>query len=280
MANKRKKSTTLSLTLAPPPTSLVQSFRAVEDEITAIADERLVRINLDVPSAVQIGFGAVRGLEPLMPELRMLPKLDIQRIRNLGTYAGAALYAHLRVQDHPRERPLVESLAEEAVPLEAGLFASAHALAHAGLLPASQVAGLRRSRSRGRVRVANNLSTLALLLDEGWSRIKDKTTITRAMVDRAAALGQQLHEELGARRMRPTKSVTALRRTRAQAFTLFTEVYDICRRGVTYLRWHEGDAERFVPSLYLKPGRRRAALVPSELEQPPAEAPDTAPADA
>lgn len=280
MPPKKKRSNIISQDPTPIPTSLVQAFRAVEHEIDVVSDDRVVRINLDVPSAVQIGFGVARGLEVLMPELATLPKFDLGRVRNLGTYAGAALYAHIRVQDPGRERPLVAKLVEEAGPLEVGLFAGAQALGHAGLLPASQVVGLRHGRRRGRARIANNLSTLAMLLDEAWEQVKNKTTLTRAMVDRAAVLGQQLHEELGKRRMRSTESVNVRRRTRARAFTLFTEVYDICRRGVTYLRWHEGDAERFVPSLYLKPGRRRV-VVPSQLEQPaPAEPPDTAPADA
>jgi hypothetical protein len=44
---------------------------------------------------------------------------------------------------------------------------------------------------------------------------------------------------------------------RARAFTVFARAWEECRRAVTYLRWHEGDADKLVPSLRSNKGPRR-----------------------
>ena len=45
---------------------------------------------------------------------------------------------------------------------------------------------------------------------------------------------------------------------RQRAFTLFARRYDELRRVVTYLRWHQGDADRIAPSLYRRRHKRRS----------------------
>jgi len=45
-------------------------------------------------------------------------------------------------------------------------------------------------------------------------------------------------------------------RTRARAFTLLVRKYDECRRAVVALRWHEQDADVFMPTLHPKKFRR------------------------
>ena len=49
---------------------------------------------------------------------------------------------------------------------------------------------------------------------------------------------------------------------RVRAFTLFVHAYSNARRAVTYLRWHEGDADSIAPSLYA--GRSNGRMKPSE----------------
>ncbi|MCX4245121.1 hypothetical protein [Paraliomyxa miuraensis] len=247
----------------PTPTSLVKAFRALEHEIAAVPDDRLLRINLNIPSAVQIGLGVLDRIRGLLPDLAQLPDYDLPRVRELGTYAGAALYAHLRAQQPERGLPRLQSILRDAVPLRACLLAGADALVAVGSMDADQVATIRKGR--GHADTANALSALASLYEERWDQLKGRTAVTRAMIRRAAALGPRLHAELGVSRLHPIEPTDDPRRTRARAFTLFSEVYDQCRRGVTFLRWHEGDADQFVPSLYPKRGPRAA---PPELDPP------------
>ena len=239
---------------SPTPTSLAKAFRAVEHEIAAVPDHRLIRINLNIPSAIQIGLGALERIQELLPDLAQLPDYDLPRVRELGTYAGAALFAHLQAQQPERGLPRLQSLLQDAVPLRACLLAGADALVAVGSMDAEQVAAIRKGR--GHADTANDLSALATLYEERWDELKGRTAVTRAMVRRAAALGPRLHAELGVSRLQPIAPADERRRTRARAFTLFTEVYDLCRRGVTFIRWYEGDADHFVPSLYPKRGPR------------------------
>lgn len=248
------------ITTSSTPSSLAKAFRAVEQEIAAVPDGSLIRINLDISSAAQIGLGVIDRIQGLLPELAELPEYDLPRVRALGTYAGALLFAHLRVQEPEREIPRLFSLLQEAVPLRMCLLSGADALVPVGLAAADRVAAIRSGR--GHADTANDLSALATLFEESWDRIKGKTAITRSMVRRAAALGPRLHAELGLRRMQPIEPVGDRRRVRARAFTLFVQVYDLCRRGVTYLRWLDGDIEQFVPSLY--PKRRPRSVTPVE----------------
>jgi hypothetical protein len=58
---------------------------------------------------------------------------------------------------------------------------------------------------------------------------------------------------------------------RARAFTLLVRHYDECRRAITYVRHHEGDADEIAPSLFTraaKPKRAGASAEPVELVEP------------
>jgi len=61
----------------------------------------------------------------------------------------------------------------------------------------------------------------------------------------------------------------APRRARAQAYTVLVWAYDQCRRGVTFLRWCNGDVDQLVPPLhptYVHP--EPAALRPDTAVEP------------
>jgi|SRR5690606_22576285 len=84
-------------------------------------------------------------------------------------------------------------------------------------------------------------------------------TVTRAEFQRAGVLGSKLHAALGAKEVgaEGRSAAQALWNLRQRAFSLFVRTYEECRRGVHFLRWHQGDADQFAPSLYRK--RRRSA---------------------
>jgi hypothetical protein len=75
-------------------------------------------------------------------------------------------------------------------------------------------------------------------------------------VDRGAVLAVQLLEGPIERMHAPlTPSEATVARERA--FTLFYRAYDELRRAVTFLRWHDGDIEQLVPTLFLRSGKRK-----------------------
>ena len=101
-------------------------------------------------------------------------------------------------------------------------------------------------------------STLVLvaLLREQWSSISDKTPITTADLERAEEKATRMLTTLGERDQGVTRLPAAEMRLRA--LTDLVRRYDEIRRMVTYLRWHEGDAEEIAPSLYSGRKGRRA----------------------
>lgn len=81
--------------------------------------------------------------------------------------------------------------------------------------------------------------------------------MTDAEVARALELGTQLVGALGRRRVGTETEETPSQTEddRVKAFWLFYDIYEESRRAMAHLRWHEGDADRLVPSLFS--GRRR-----------------------
>ncbi len=151
----------------------------------------------------------------------------------------------------------MQPLLEEATALRARLLGDAEALAARGLLDLESVQAIRSGQ--GNLDTANDLVALSALMGASWAKIENKTAATAEEVHRAGDLGPLLIAALGVREhgARATPAEAADRKVRA--FTLFTAAYDQVRRGVTYLRWDEGDAESLAPSLYKGRGGSRGA---------------------
>lgn len=249
--------------------TLAEAYDGVAAEIAAVPDEWLIRMALDVPRATQIGFGAAERVDELLPMLAGLSYYDVTPARKLRTYAAASLHTHLvAMNPSPGKSRRLPKLLAEGRKLRGDLMKSADTLAHFGLVSARQVANIRAGT--GHLDMASDLSALAVLHGEVWSEVKDKVPITHAMVDRAAALGLDLQIALGIREVeRSGLPRSEARKLRARAFTLFARAYDACRRGVTFLRWDEGDVDWYLPSIYVRRQHRpkpRAHAVESRPE--------------
>lgn len=260
MSRKPKSSLTSTLTLETLiAQGAIRAFEAVRAEIAAVPAEELQPINLDIPRAARRGLVVAERIEPLFPELSIMSHLDFAKVRKLPTYALALLHAHEQAEGPDESAaPLAELLAQ-AVPLRADLLQTAEMLAHFGLVSRERVAFIRRGH--GHADTAADLQALGVLLANAWPSIKDKVAIKRAQVDRAIPLSAQLQQAIGVRESDedPLMERTDPRHVRVQAFTLFMAAYDECRRGVSHLRWHEGDAAEIVPSLYPRRGGRSKA---------------------
>lgn len=228
-----------------------QAFEAARAEIIAIPSSMFLPINLDIPRAAGRGILAAERMRPLLPSLSTLPQLDLKRIENLQTYSLALLYCHeLATEGGLNEEPTLADLLGEAVPLRESMLRTAELLVHFGLASVERVAAIRSGR--GHADTADGLLSLGRLFLELWTRIHDKVLITRTMVDRAIVLGGQLRKVLAAREIAadPLAQPGSRRYLRAQAYALFAQAYEECVRGVSFVRWYEGDTHRIVPTLY------------------------------
>ncbi len=243
-----------------PTADLESSFLALGPEIAAIDDGDLVTLNFDLERAVSIALGAAARLQALRPGFASLFFADERDIDRLRTAAYAALYTHLRATEPVARDERFPRVLEEASRLRKELLGTAGLLAELGELSKQHVAEMRSGS--GHLDTASVLVALASLFESNWPRLQGKMPVTREQVARARAVGKELFELIGTRRYVPAPvAADDPSRLRVRAFTLLLLIYDRCRRAVVALRWHEGDADTFMPTLYPKRRRRTMALV-------------------
>jgi hypothetical protein len=252
MARPKKQDAAASNEAAAPPNAAAEAFAKVEPELASLAPEALAPVTVDLGAAV----ASVLAAAPRIREYREaivaeLPRHPVWAVDKLETYAQAAWYAHL-IHTYASGSPeSAKALLEEGTRLREGLLIAAEALAHRALLDADAVARIRKGS--GSPDLATELSALAALFREGWSKISGKTAVEKHEVDRAAELGPAV---LVASAVKKHK-VADTEAQRARAFTLLVNAYDACRHALAYLRWKEGDLDAIAPSLFRKrPGRK------------------------
>jgi hypothetical protein len=226
------------------------SFARLEAEIVAVLRESVRPINVHVPSAAVLVLGTLPGLLALRDEiLETCPCRPPEVIDKLRDYALAAAHAHARVLPYDGGETRVRTLLNEALPLRERLLASAEALVAFGLLDAGAVASIRRGT--GHLDTAQDLLSLGEIFRRAGPALVAKTPLDAADVERASHLGDLLLEAIGQKRQGTDGSNDRgeAEEQLAQAFELLRRAYEECRRAVSYLRWHEGDADAIAPPL-------------------------------
>lgn len=264
---KSKRKAKKAAASTPAPEHAAEAFALLRDEILAVPEAELLRINVDIPRAAGRGTLAAERIAVLMPLLRELPRYDAARVERLGLYALALHHAHDLATEAGTARTVLRALRAEAVPLREGMLRSAELLAHFGLVSAKRVAAIRSGH--GLADMADDVIALGRLYLEEWPRVVGKTPITLEMVERAPVLGVAIHKALAQREVERSPLVPPddPRYVQAQAFTLFARVYDEARRGVSFLRWRERDASRLVPTLYPQRPRRSESEEVGEVDE-------------
>lgn len=230
------------------------AFEAVREEIMAVPTKSLIRRNLNPPRTARRGLMVAARLEPLREELSTVSPLDHDKVEMLPTYALALIFAHEQVLATERAQVSLADLLAKAMPLRADLMATGDMLAHFGFVSLERMAQIHAGQ--GHADTASDLLAMGVMLGSLWPVIKDKVAITREQVDLAIPLSAQIQQAIAVREgagQDPLVEPSGVRHVRAQALELFVSSYEECRRGVSHLRWHQGDAAHIVPSLY--PGR-------------------------
>jgi hypothetical protein len=221
-----------------------------------------------VPTVVSIVVGTWAKLEPLLePMRRELPYFDHAGLAKLPDYARALQHAYLLTLPSDEGETYLQALLAEATPLRERLLVVAEGLALFGRVDRTRVASIRSGS--GRLDTANDLMALEQLFAAGGDELLAKTPLTKAEVERAGELGWQLVGALGKRRVGADGEgdPSEADETCVRLYRLVVRTYDQARRAVGYLRWSEGDASEFAPSLF---ARRRVGRGPTP------EAPDGA----
>lgn len=229
----------------------------LEPRLAALSPEALVPINLDIARACAVALGAQPAVERLRPAIAQhLPTFPLDEVDGLGDCTLALYYAHLACGPRRRADKALERVYREVLALRAHLLFQAEALARAGYFDLERVVAIRRGS--GYLDMANDLVSLSLMFRERWAVVASKTPVERAECERADVLGRDLLARMG-RRLQPNGGDPAQhlanpresgRDLRARCFTLFVRTYDLCRQAAVHIRWRQGDADEWVPSLY------------------------------
>ncbi len=259
MAISDSSPTTLSL---PDPTTARAVYLQLLPQIKAVDTSNLAPRNLDVSVAVRLALSALPILEQLKPQMDLLPAavFDHTKIARVKHSAFAAWYAHLVRVRQTQPKAYAEDL-EEAKTLRKSLLSDAEALATRNRMNPARVAEIRAGQ--GNVDVANDLVALAAAFEAVWDDVHDKTAATEDELQRAEELGANLIVALALDEA--PQSLDQPADLSAQAFTLFYNDYEECRRGVYFLRYYQTDRDQLFPSLFS--GRRQRGKKRSEKPQ-------------
>jgi hypothetical protein len=252
------------------PTEAAEAYERARSDLAALAPEEVGRVRLTPTTVVSTVFGALPVLETLGDDIKGLPHIDHPLLGKLYDVTLALYYVSLLVMHASDDKAQVAELLVEGAPLRERLLISAETLVVYGLVDGKQVASIRSGT--GHDDTANDLGALAQFYRALDPEVRAKTLVTKADIDRSAELSLLLLAALGRRRLGSDGAGTATRYLddKARALRLVMRSYGELRRAVTFLRWHEGEADQFVPSLFA--GKRRRSPSANEPTDGPADA--------
>ena len=265
----------MALKLSAPPTAdlLLAAFEKHAAEIRGFPDNKLLaRVNFDFSAATAVVLGAHPVLLEFRPAIQdELPKIPLNYIDELDSITHAALYVYMQSLTAPTPEAGIAALVEQAKPLRKKLQADAAAAVAHELIDASTLDGV--PTGNGRLEIAQGLLGLCVAFRASWHKVKGKSAVTEEMLTEATQVGINLLAALG-REDNPslsneTQPITALW---LRAASLFYRAYDQGRRAMSHLRWDEGDAADFTPSL-VGPRGPRATTTAAPNDDGPTAAP-------
>jgi hypothetical protein len=238
-------------------TQTTQTFEAALDArraaIQALPEAMIMRrVALDLVTASSMASGAVGTVQELRPALvaRFGAEVD-PLIDGLDTTARAARQADIELRMMEEASDLAD-LHEEVMTTYQRLILDADSLVVRGFLPKERLASFRDLRSyQGTLQ---SLLGLIAVFRKSWSELEAHTPVRVGDLDRANDVASRMSAALSKRQHGAARAEAIEMRTRA--FSLLLREYEELRRMVVFVRWFEGDYDRFVPSLYVGRGGR------------------------
>ncbi len=251
-----------------------EAFAAITADLQALEGELLPSMNLDVRQAITTALGCMPELMPLKSRIvTELPLVDPELFEKMERYALALGHAHtVHLAASTPSQPIPE-MTEELKRIYTRLEADARALALRGLLDGERLAYL--AGVNGPRNTAASTFLLVELFRKSWDKLVGKCGTTLAELDEAERLAERLENAVGVKEQGPA-NVPEAAKNRHKAYVLFVRTYDEARRVVSFLRWHEGDADKVAPSLYAGRYKKSGTEVP-EPEPAPTNGTDAAP---
>jgi len=261
------------LSVSPLPATLAElpspaaAYAQVLPQLEGLPDEQLVAVNVDIPTVVGKLLARSERLQTLIPEAtQRIRGFDPALFTQLETRAVAVLQAH--TMHMTAVTPLADDLTElleTGMALRLRLFNDAHYLGQRGIVDGKRIESVKCLN--GFRNVATDLMALVNLFRASWGDVAGKCAISEADLALATTLSQRIFKGVAVReRNQAISAQSAVLRQRA--YSLLFNGYDEIRSIVSFLRWKQGDADDFAPSLFA--GRRsgRRDGTPDEQDAP------------
>ncbi len=234
--------------------SLEAALAARRERIEALPEAMISRrIALDLVTATTIASGVVSAVAEVRPALvarfgaaEVDPLID-----GLETTARAARQADIELSMMGEESDLA-ALHEEVMTTYQRLVLDADSLVARGFVPKERLTGFRDLRSyQGTLQ---SLFGVIAVFRKSWSEVEAHTPVVVADLTRADDVASRMMSALSKRQHGAGRAAAI--DTRLRALSLLIREYEELRRMVVFVRWFEGDYDRFVPSLYTGRGGR------------------------
>jgi len=250
MDNKDVIEGVISAVSSPAYKAALESERA---ELLAMADGEVERkLTFDPSLAATMAESTAKKIAPFRSEL----------VAKFGAEAGALVDALPRIARATLQADVEVDTGATPVDLSAMheqvrtahrlLITDADSLANRGLLEARRIDAARDVQ--GYEAVIRSLLKLVSILREQWGKVEAHTPLTRADLDRAAALAQTMTRARGDRDNGVDRGPAVELRSRAA--TKLKRVHEELRRMMTFLRWYHGDVDALIPSLWTSRNRK------------------------
>jgi hypothetical protein len=249
-----------SETISPDAINIRTAYQDTAPERAALSAEQLVAVNVDVPQVITTALKALKNLVALRPDVSMLTKIDIAPYDKITVYAHALRFAQNRYVAASAQREILPETMDNAMRFREILLAESKSLLARGLIDRRPIDGLKGGN--GYTGVAQDIGALVEVLRD---HADDASAKVMALVQEAEVVAESINSAI-VKRGDQQSTVDAVSDERQRAFTLLCHAYDEARRAVTFLRWHEGDADTLVPSFY--GGRTRKSKSGGETETP------------
>lgn len=231
--------------LAPPGSA--EALAEFLPEARALAEKDVRTMRADPALAYHNVTAGLAALAPHESTLATLPApFDLAAMKSSGRLALALIYAAAQVDRSSSGK--TQKLLSKAATARDLLLTNAVALAKSGVLPTAKVKKIQSGR--GSRDMVQDCVDLAALFRENAAAIKGKTAVTKAQIDEAAAVGDELLKILKPARAKAKipDDVQAAVDTRDRLWTLLQIRHrDNLRRAGAWI-WVD-DVDEHVPAL-------------------------------
>jgi len=241
-------------------------YARLQRKYEVIPAEQLISVNAEVTPVVSTVSAAATRLVEISAEILQLPGYSADDIPELHDCADGLDFAESQYRTSLKSMNELSDCAQEATDTRDKFVvdlrnSAVHAVIDEGYLKEF-------SGGPGYTAMINDIRLLLGLYRNHWQDLSGKTCRTLEELDRAEGLIHHMEHLIGLKSL-GTAGLTHVAEMRNRAFTYLIKRYDRMCRAVTFVRWDQGDADKFAPSLYANRGSRKKTQPEKEdAEQP------------